>query len=36
MEKFSGPNKVLLDLGRRTCGHREDYDPVGYTCIYSL
>ena len=34
MEKFSGSNKVLLDMGRRTCAHREDYDPVGY--IYSL
>ena len=34
MEKFSGRNKVLLDLGRRTDAHREDYDPVGY--IYSL
>ena len=32
MEKFNGPNKVLLDLGQRTGAHREDYDPVGYIC----
>jgi hypothetical protein len=27
-EKFTGPNKVLMVLGRRTCVHREDFHHV--------
>ena len=33
-EKFTGPNKVLLVLGQRTCVHREDCTTANFLQLY--